>query len=357
MRRRSSSSEPISTQWSRDGAWTEAARSEPPARSRRVRRRRRRHPFVAPRAAHRAPLAAAARRSPARQARRRSWRRSGRRTPESCRPSASRWARCDRAAPEWPPGPRGGVVPRGLSESDSVRDLDRGVCGIPHGLSSGGPRRAGRPARRGLRCSRAWASRSSEFASSSPSPVTASRAGATATGGTRARLTRMPITAPMTVSSTRSSAYVGVAVPSARTSSALMATWFAVPAVILSAHAISSATTVASSDHPGAAAEQNAEDRRDHDTGEHADAALDRLRERLIQARLHDEQRGDRGEDGWLARYQCAGDEPGGRSRDGGLADLEDRGALRCSEAVGHSHSTSVGGPRDGSPPRSRRAG
>ena len=93
--------------------------------------------------------------------------------------------------------------------------------------------------------SSASASRSADAASSAPSRATSSRAGATATGGTTSAFTMMPIAAPMSVSSTRSSAYSGDDAPSASTSMALMATWFDVPGVILSAQATSMATTTA----------------------------------------------------------------------------------------------------------------
>ena len=55
----------------------------------------------------------------------------------------------------------------------------------------------------------------------------------------------MPIAAPISVSSTRSSAYSGEEAPSASTSMALIATWFDVPGVIFSAQATSMATTIA----------------------------------------------------------------------------------------------------------------
>jgi len=94
-------------------------------------------------------------------------------------------------------------------------------------------------------CTSASASRSSAAAVSPVSVATRSRAGPSASGGTIARFTIRPITAPIAVSRMRSNAYPGVAVPRASTSIALIAIWFAVPGVARNAHATSSAHVTA----------------------------------------------------------------------------------------------------------------
>ena len=138
----------------------------------------------------------------------------------------------------------------------------------------------------------------------------------------------MPIAAPMSVSSTRSSAYSGDDAPSASTSMALIATWFDVPGVILSAQATSMATTIATrmihvlcpnaSEMPVAITTPRI-------------TPIERsiaLPSDWFDARLHDEQRRDRGEHRQRARDQPAGDQPGGDRRDRRLRDLQDRNSL-----------------------------
>ena len=93
-----------------------------------------------------------------------------------------------------------------------------------------------------------------------------------------------------------------------------MATWFAVPGVIFSAHAIEQCDDGRERGSPRC----RSPSRMPRIEAITTPANTPMLRsiafvERLVEARLHDEQRGDRGEHGRLARDQRAGDEPGGR--------------------------------------------
>ncbi len=89
----------------------------------------------------------------------------------------------------------------------------------------------------------------------------------------------MPITTPIRVSTIRANAYSGLDDPSASTSIAEIATWLPVPGEARKTHATSIATTIASSTIQLGDPQQQAERDGDHHTGDHTDAALERLRQ------------------------------------------------------------------------------